>query len=152
MCPNDWKQFTLQTDASSRGVGAVLSQQDEHGQEHPVFTSYFQERSSSGEGMFGQCSFEAFCCIPDRQVPLCCHVRYLDQMRNSNPRLMRWALAAQPFNFSVHYCPGSQNGNADGLSWQAWMGRTQPTALQQEKGGRSVTSAVSYVPQGPCSG
>ena len=34
--------FTLQTNASDRGVGAVLSQTDENGQEHPV--AYFSRK------------------------------------------------------------------------------------------------------------
>ena len=37
--PDFDRVFTLQTDASDRGVGAVLSQTDENGQEHPV--AYF---------------------------------------------------------------------------------------------------------------
>ena len=47
-------------------------------------------------------------------------LRYLSTMSNANPRLTHWALAVQPFTFEVMHRPGRSNGNADGLSRQAW--------------------------------
>ena len=47
-------------------------------------------------------------------------LQYLHTMHNSNARLTRWTLAMQPFEYDVKYRPGAQNGNADGLSRQAW--------------------------------
>ena len=40
--PNTEKQFIVQTDASERGVGVVLSQLDESGADHPV--AYFSRK------------------------------------------------------------------------------------------------------------
>ena len=40
--PDFTRQFILQTDASERGVGAVLSQQSDDGREHPV--AYFSRK------------------------------------------------------------------------------------------------------------
>ena len=48
--PNFNKQFILQTDASNHGVGAVLSQCDEEGQEHPV--AYYSRRLYPREEMY----------------------------------------------------------------------------------------------------
>ena len=39
-----------------------------------------------------------------------------------NRRVHGWALKLQDFSFKVVYCKGSKNGNADGLSRQAWTG------------------------------
>ena len=44
------KKFILQTDASNSGIGYVLSQQDDMGDEHPLpmaLESYFQEKPNT---------------------------------------------------------------------------------------------------------
>ncbi|GFV31575.1 retrovirus-related Pol polyprotein from transposon 17.6 [Trichonephila clavipes] len=43
-------------------------------------------------------------------------LRYLNKMGSTNPRLQRWALSLQPFNFEIKHKPGRLHGNADGLS------------------------------------
>ena len=42
-----------------------------------------------------------------------------------NRRLTGWALYLQEFSFILKYWPGSKNGNADGMSRQAWRTTTQ---------------------------
>ena len=42
-----------------------------------------------------------------------------------NWRLAGWALFLQEFNFVIRYRPGSQNGNADGMSRKVWQMTTQ---------------------------
>lgn len=41
---------------------------------------------------------------------------FLDRMRNSNQRLMRWSLEVQEFNLDIRHKKGSQNVVADALS------------------------------------
>ena len=121
------KPYILQTDASERGLGAVLSQVDAQGEEHPVaFTSRKllpQEMNYStiekeclaivwalkffNTYLYGQ----AFTIEIDHQ-PL----SWLHRMKNSNARLTRWALAIQPYQFEIKHRRGQENGNADGLS------------------------------------
>ncbi|GFR23540.1 retrovirus-related Pol polyprotein from transposon 17.6 [Trichonephila clavata] len=43
-------------------------------------------------------------------------LKYLNKMGDDNPRLQRWALSLQPFNFEIRHKPGKLHGNADGLS------------------------------------
>ena len=46
--PDFEKQFILQTDASDRGVGAVLSQLDDKGMDHPV--AYYSRKLIVAQG------------------------------------------------------------------------------------------------------
>ncbi len=43
-------------------------------------------------------------------------LKWLDAMKNSNKRLMRWAILLQEYTFTITYRKGIANGNADGLS------------------------------------
>ncbi|GFX82085.1 retrovirus-related Pol polyprotein from transposon 297 [Trichonephila clavipes] len=74
--PNFEREFIVQTDASNAGMGAVLTQLTEQGEEHPILYLIMTDHS-----------------------PLV----WLNRNVSSNPRLMRWALALQPHNFRIVY-------------------------------------------------
>ena len=125
--PNFEKQFILQTDASERGVGAVLSQLDESGADHPV--AYFsrkllprEERYSTVEKeclaiKLGIQAFSVYLLGRPFTVQMDHHaLQWLDRVKESNTRLTRWSLSLQPYQLELAYWLGNQNGNADGLS------------------------------------
>ena len=43
-------------------------------------------------------------------------LEWLDRLKDSNPRLCRWSLGLQPYQYTVVHRPGKANGNADSLS------------------------------------
>jgi hypothetical protein len=123
------KPFVLQTDASDMGLGAVLSQEHDN-EEHPV--AFASRKLSPAEKKYSTIEKECLALVwgiryfhvylfgnrfkaeTDHQ-PL----KWLHQMQNSNNRLTRWALALQPYNFTLQHRAGFQNANADALSRQA---------------------------------
>ena len=157
--------FTLQTDASEKGIGAVLSQEDAEGQERPLafFSRKLLQRERNYSTIEKEClgivaavrHFDVhlvgrpFEIVTDHRA-----LQYLSTMRNSNPRLTRWALALQPFEFVVKHKPGLQHGNADGLSRQAWsegdeeenLNMRRMICVAAEEEGRSVGTTPSHCP------
>ncbi|GFV34084.1 retrovirus-related Pol polyprotein from transposon 297 [Trichonephila clavipes] len=87
--PNFEREFIVQTDASNAGMGAVLTQLTEQGEEHPILYLIMTDHN-----------------------PLV----WLNRNVSSNPRLMRWALALQPYNFKIVHRSGKSHKNADSLS------------------------------------
>ncbi|GFV05523.1 retrovirus-related Pol polyprotein from transposon 297 [Trichonephila clavipes] len=124
--PDFATEFILQTDASEVGAGVVLSQRIE-GEEHPIV--FLSKKFSKAERnystverklaaiIFGLKRLKHYLdgqkfIIETDHNPL----RYLNKMGSTNPRLQRWALSLQPFNFEIKHKPGRLHGNADGLS------------------------------------
>ncbi|GFU92223.1 retrovirus-related Pol polyprotein from transposon 297 [Trichonephila clavipes] len=125
--PNFEREFIVQTDASNAGMGAVLTQLNEQGEEHPIL--YLSKKFSEVEKRY--CTTEKKCAsivfaikrlhyyldgnsflVMTDHNPLV----WLNRNVSSNPRLMRWALALQPYNFRIVHRSGRSHKNADSLS------------------------------------
>ncbi len=125
--PDFSHEFILQTDASDRGVGAVLSQKDDEGNEHP--TAYFSRKLLEREQKYltiekeclaiklGVGAFRTY--LLGRPFTIQTDHRsleWLDRIKENNARLTRWSLFLQPYQYTVKYRQGKSNGNADALS------------------------------------
>lgn len=125
--PDFSKPFLLQTDASKKGIGAILSQLDNQLREHPVI--YLSRQLKTSESNYSVSEQEClaivwsikklryylqgrkFTVITDHKA-----LQWLDNTKLSNSRLMRWSLILQEFNFDIQYRKGILNTNADSLS------------------------------------
>lgn len=125
--PDFGREFIVQTDSSDFGMGIVLSQLNDNQEEHPVL--YLSKKFSNTEKKYGTTEKECasiifaikklhyyldgqkFTVITDHN-PLV----WLRSNASSNPRLMRWALALQPYEFKIIHRSGKDNKNADALS------------------------------------
>ena len=125
--PDFHRQFYLQTDASDVGVGAVLSQLDDQGEDHPV--AFFSRKLLAREQKYAAVEKECLAiklAMQHFQVYLLGRLfvvqtdhralQWLDQAKDTNSRLCRWSLAMQPYQFKVEHRAGTDNGNADSLS------------------------------------
>ncbi|XP_066518865.1 uncharacterized protein [Hoplias malabaricus] len=124
--PDFNRPFRVQTDASERGLGAVLVQ-DFNGEEHPVL--YISRKLTPPEQRYAALEREAlaikwaieelrfyltgrpFILVTDH-APL----QWLARAKDSNPRVTRWFLSLQDFSFRVQHRAGVLHGNADALS------------------------------------
>lgn len=118
--------FVLRTDASSKGVGAVLLQYHV-GYPHPV--AYASRKLLPRESrystiereclaiIFGILRFDYYLCgrefiLETDHKPL----TYLQTFRGKNDRLLRWALSLQAYKFRLVHVAGADNIGADLLS------------------------------------
>ena len=125
--PDFDRQFVLQTDASNKGVGAVLTQVDDAGDEHPI--AYYSRKLLQREERYSVVEKEClairlgvqafrvyllgreFTILTDHRC-----LEWLDRLKYDNARLTRWSLSLQPYRFTVQHRAGVLNGNADALS------------------------------------
>jgi len=124
--PETTKPFVLRTDASDVGLGAVLLQEHEDG----IFpVAYASRKLSREERNYSVVERECLVIVwavakfyrwlYGRQFVLQTDHRpltFLDRAKMANARVMRWALALQPFSFRTESIKGSDNVGADYLS------------------------------------
>ncbi len=130
--PDPEREFVLEIDASSTGVGAVLSQRQ--GSPPKLFPcAYFSRKLNQAEQNYDvgnlellamKAAFEEwrhwlegskfpFSVLTDHR-----NLEYLRSAKRLNHRQARWALFFTRFQFTVTYRPGSKNTKADALSRQ----------------------------------
>ena len=106
--PDFSQPFILQTDASEGGVGAVLSQEDNMGKDHPV--AYYSKKLLPRDVRY---STVEKACLAIRLATDFFRVyllgrlftiqtdhrasQWLDRLKDTNPRLARWSLALRPY-------------------------------------------------------
>ncbi|XP_051556768.1 uncharacterized protein LOC127442632 [Myxocyprinus asiaticus] len=118
--------YWIPTDASDRGLGAVLSQVVE-GEERPVL--YISRKLSLRETKYSTVEKECLAIkwavltlryyLLGRVFTLCSDhapLQWLHRMKDTNAQITRWYLALQPFKFKVVHRPGVQMAVADFLS------------------------------------
>lgn len=125
-CPNFNYPFILQCDASSYGLGAVLSQKYE-GKEHVI--CYLSRALTKNEAKFSVTEKECISVIWACEK-LRCYLEntfftiitdhhslvWLNNLKNPTGRLGRWALRLQQFDFEIVHRPGKEHLVPDCLS------------------------------------
>lgn len=125
--PDFTRPFVVQCDASTSGVGGVLSQEDEEGIERPI--AYFSHKLNRAQRNYSITELEclaAVLCIqkfrgyieghPFKVVTDHASLRWLMRQTDLNGRLARWSLKLQSFEFSIEHRRGSLNVVPDALS------------------------------------
>ncbi|KAK3563038.1 hypothetical protein QTP86_014292 [Hemibagrus guttatus] len=128
--PDPDKPFIVEVDASTTGVGAVLSQQQGNPSRlHPC--AFFSHKLNPAERNYDIGNRELLAIklaleewrhwLEGARHPFLVltnhkNLEYLRAAKWLNPRQARWALFFTRFEFSISYRPGSKNTKADALS------------------------------------
>ena len=154
--PDSELPYVLATDWSQKGMGAVLSQIDKDGKEHPI--SYASRSCNPAEKNYGSCEGEClavvwatqhfreflfgtpFTLITDHE-PL----KWLMQTNKTTGKLARWSLLLQEYDMKVLHKRGVLNTNADCLSrFPKNAPSYEPPLPDWNKGDYNVTPATVF--------
>jgi len=126
--PDFSKPFLLYTDASSFGLGAVLSQKDDDGKEHVV--AYASRRTDQCEVNFHATELECLAVkwavehfrpylqsnIPFTIITDHSALKGLFNTPNLSGRLARWVMTLREYTYNVEHRKGRLHSNVDPLS------------------------------------
>lgn len=129
LAPDFFKPFSLAVDASDLAMGAVLMQDDQNGDSHPV--AYYSKKFNIHQKNYATIEkellaivlalqhFEVYVSAADSQTVIYTDhnpLTYLHSMKNKNQRLMRWSIFLQDFNICIRHVKGVANIVPDLLS------------------------------------
>ena len=127
--PDFNKQFKLMVDACDFGVGAALFQEDDQKIDHPI--CYFSKKFNKHQRNYSTVEKETLALLLGLQhfevyLSGAYHViivytdhnplTFIQKMKNTNQRLLRWSLALQEYNLDIRHIRGKDNVVADALS------------------------------------
>jgi len=134
--PDFDQSFELHCDASNEAISAVLTQRDANGREHPV--AYASRVLNAAEKNYSTSERECLAVIffvkkfrpylHGKQFEIFTDhssLTWLMKSTHESPRLNRWALALQEYQFEIHYKKGKNNQNADSLTRPPFINTVQ---------------------------
>ncbi|CAM5174234.1 unnamed protein product [Eretmochelys imbricata] len=153
--PDFDKPFVVFTDASDTGLGAVLMQEDEKGERHPIV--YLSKKLLPREQHYAAIEKECLAMVWALKKPepylfgrhftvYTDHspLTWLHQMKGANAKLLRWSLLLQDYDMDVGHVKGRANVMGDALSRRGGpelpqvTGHSDPAQFSLE-GGSDVT-------------
>ncbi|GFU54918.1 transposon Tf2-11 polyprotein [Trichonephila clavipes] len=125
--PDPNAELQITTDASSRGIGAVLEQKYPNSEVKPLYI--FLKKLNPSQSKYNATVLEFFAIytalnffrpfLLGRKFKVFTdHKPLAGFLSNKNPssKILRWKLALEEFNYDIHYIRGSLNSVADNLS------------------------------------
>ncbi|CAM4689156.1 unnamed protein product [Lepidochelys kempii] len=129
--PDFDKPFLVTTDASERGVGAVLMQKGPDQEFHPVV--FLSKKLSERESNWSVTEKECYAIVYalEKLRPYVwgqrfhlqtdhAALKWLHTVKETNKKLLRWSLALQDFDFDIQHISGASNKVADALSRESF--------------------------------
>ncbi|XP_065361991.1 uncharacterized protein LOC135955566 [Calliphora vicina] len=125
--PNYNKPFIVQCDASQYGVGGVLAQCDDNGDERPI--AFMSHKLNKAQRNYSVTELECLAVVlaikkfrayieghQFKVVTDHASLKWLMGQKDLSGRLARWALKLQGYHFSIEHRKGRENVVADALS------------------------------------
>lgn len=117
----------VHTDASKYGVAGILLQKQDDQKLHPTF--YYSRQTTTGEQKYHSYELETLAVVESLKkfrvyligmkftvVTDCSALKATSSKKEILPRIARWWLQLQEFNFDVQYRPGERMKHVDALS------------------------------------
>lgn len=125
--PDFRREFFIQCDASEYGVGAVLFQRNDEGEENPI--AFYSQKLNPCQRNYSVTEKECLAAVlaVKRFRPYVelmkftiitdhASLKWLMSLKDLSGRLARWSLQLQAYDFSIEHRKGSENVVADTLS------------------------------------
>lgn len=151
--PDFTKPFLVLTDASGKGLGAILAQVIDE-KEHPIaYISRSLKPAEQNYPVFEQEALAVVWAVKQFRTYLYQHkaiivtdhaaLQYILKKPNPSPRIARWGLALQEYDLEIRHRPGKNHGNVDALSRLCSTVQTKATKDCSENNENLADSYIS---------